>query len=112
MKKTKGQLPPFMNAVAQGTIKDPVYGIFIGGKGNKGEITFGGVNEHHLEAKTMVKTKIVAGDEIVIQMDKLVFGGVELCKKGANCKALIDTGCSSFWGPAASVGKYLAGFGE
>lgn len=44
MKKTKGQLPPFMNAVAQGIIKDPVYGIFIGGKGNKGEITFGGVN--------------------------------------------------------------------
>ena len=111
MKKTKGELSPFFHAVKDEII-EPMYGIFIGGKGNKGEITFGGVNPNHITANTQVTTKLVGDGDIMIEMDNLLLGGVDLCKKGAKCSAVIDTGCSNIMGPAATIGKYLADFGE
>ena len=108
MRKTDGQLPPFLHAVDQHKIKEPIYGIYIPNAGKTGEITFGGVNGAHLKEDTAVPVKIEAGGQIYIKITKFMLGDVEACKeKDASCKALVDTGCTDILGPKDIVNKFI-----
>lgn len=104
MKKYLEGLPTFLHAVADGKIAKPSFGVYIQGGGNKGEITFGGVNKAHLKEETKVTTKITGTKKIMLQMKKLEIGDTELCKEeDGDCEVTIDTGCSIIKGPKKEV---------
>ena len=103
-------MPPFLHAVEDGKIEKAIFGVFIQNGGKKGEITFGGINEAHLEKETAVSAKIEARGMglILIKMKKLMLGDTEACKeRHPSCKAIIDTGCSNIKGPKAIVDEFL-----
>ena len=107
MKKYLEELPTFLHAVAEGKIAKPIFGVYIQGGGNKGEITFGGVNKAHFKEETAVTAKMISTEKIMLQMKKLQIGDTEMCKEeDGNCELTIDTGCSIIKGPKVPVEKF------
>ena len=90
MRKYKDELPVFLHAVGEGKIAKSIFGIYIQGGGNKGEITFGGVNKAHLKEETAVSAKLISKRTMLIKMKKLALGETEMCKEE-------DEECKAYW---------------
>ena len=107
MRKYKEELPVFLHAVKEEKIAKSIFGIYIQGGGNKGEITFGGINKDHLKEETAVSAKLISKRQMLIKMNKLVLGDMEMCKEeDEECKLLVDTACTSIMGPKDKVEKF------
>ena len=107
MRKYKDELPVFLHAVGEGKIAKSIFGIYIQGGGNKGEITFGGVNKAHLKEETAVSAKLISKTTMLIKMKKLALGETEMCKEeDEECKLLVDTACTSIMGPKEKVEEF------
>ena len=89
----------------------PVFSLYLKGGGSAvdgGEITFGGVNEARFEKDKKLEVEVIGKGKFILQMDKVTFGGTEVCTKGGAvyCKVLIDSGSSMILGPKAVIDSF------
>ena len=107
MLKFSGEECAILNALKAAGMA-PIVSLFLEGKLEKvgGEITFGGVNEVHIEKDLGIKVPVVGGDgQFTVEMDKVAFGGKMMCEKGGtvSCTADVDSGASVILGPKKEI---------
>ena len=109
MLKTIGEGCAVLNALKAAGMA-PIVSLFLKGKLEKvgGEITFGGVNEAHLEKDLGIQVPVVGHGYFTVEMDKVAFGHKVMCEKGGtvSCTADVDSGASVILGPKKEIDEF------
>ena len=109
MLKTIGEECAILNALKAAGMA-PIVSLFLEGEFEKvgGEITFGGVNEAHLEKGLGIKVPVVGDGHFVVEMDRVKFGDTIMCEKGGSvsCTAVVDSGTSTIKGPKKEIDEF------
>jgi len=92
--------PLFDNMIAQGLVKDSVFGFYM--RANKvGELVLGGIDSSKYTGP-ITWAPLTRETYWSFNLDSLGIGNTQLCK---NCKVIADTGTSLIAGPSAVVAK-------
>ena len=109
MLKADGEEGAVLNALKAAGMA-PIVSLFLQGKLEKvgGEITFGGVNEAHIEKGLGIKVPVVGDGYFTVEMDKVEFKDTIMCEKGGSvpCTADVDSGTSVIVGPKKVIDEF------
>ena len=109
MLKAFGEECAILNALKAAGMA-PIVSLFLEGRLEKvgGEITFGGVNEAHLEKGLGIKVPVVGDGHFTVEMDRVKFGDKVMCEKGGpvSCNADVDSGASVIVGPKKEIDEF------
>ena len=109
MLKAFGEECAILNALKAAGMA-PIVSLFLERirEGMGGEITFGGVNEAHLEKGLGIKVSVKGDGHFIVEMDKVAFGENVMCEKGGTvpCTADIDSGASVILGPKKIIDEF------
>ena len=99
--------PPFITAVRQGVLDEPVFAFFLETTGENGELSLGAMDKSHYSGP-VTYLPLTAESYFEIQMDSMTAGGAPIT---AVSRAVFDTGTSLFAGPVADVAAFAKSVG-
>lgn len=99
--------PPFITAVKQGVLDEPVFAFYLEASGSAGELSLGGMDPSHYEG-AVTYLPLTSETYYEINMDSLKAGGVPITNIS---RAVFDTGTSLFAGPTADVEAFAKSVG-
>ena len=109
MLKTIGEECAVLNALKAAGMA-PIVSLFLEGDLEKvgGEITFGGVNEAHIEKGLGIEVPVVGHGHFVVELDTIQFGDTLMCIRGGPnpCTAIVDSGASFITGPKKIIDEF------
>lgn len=103
-----GVTPPFTNLVAQGTVKESLFSVYLGNSsGSTGEMMLGGIDSTKYTGDLMY-TPLSSTTYWEFKLDSMTMNGKSIT---AVTKAVADTGTSILAGPTDEVKKIAAAVG-
>lgn len=99
--------PPFLAAVRQGVLDEPVFAFFLETTGQNGELSLGAMDKSHYSGP-VTYLPLTAESYFEIEMDSLTAGGAPITNVS---RAVFDTGTSLFAGPVADVAAFAKAVG-
>lgn len=98
-----GLYPTFIKSMQiNGIIENATFSIYLDGKDNDGEITFGGVNTKHL-SEYMSWYPSISSDVWALTMKPVYLGGDVVSCADRFCRAVFSSSVNDFYGPPADV---------
>lgn len=110
----KHVVPPFYQMINQGLIDAAIIGVWLGNdqETTGGELLFGGVDEDHFDASTLVYAPVIRRGYWEVELEAAYLGDIALNLGTGRSGAAIDTGSSIFAVPTATaetINKMIGG---
>ena len=102
-----GLEPPFIAAVKQGVLDEPVFAFYLEATGQAGELSLGAMDPAHYEGP-VTYLPLTSETYFEIEMDAFNAGGKPITNIS---RAVFDSGTSLLAGPAADVQAFAAAVG-